>query len=467
MNSVLKTVFGRSTGFLPAALVMVVCLWSWAEGASGSEGHSVGIIAKLSQSKLVQRGNDTVYLEVTLSPSALPEQRTYRRATDLLLVLDRSGSMSEARKMPYAKAAIREVLERLDVDDRFALVSFSDRASVDLHWLTPNAGNRRQLDRLVDRIVAAGGTNMGEGLQTALRQLQYDDGERVRKVLLLSDGQANQGITHPDLLADMATQVTQHGAVLSTIGMGLGFNEVLLAKLADYGMGHYSYLEDLSGLAAILNRDLEDTRRLYASSSRLEIHLGEGVQLLDAGGYPLLRNDATVTITTGQLLSNTAKRFVMTFKVPNARTGSINLGELRLHYRVDGTELQSELGRGLTLAIVAPEREEEARESIDEQVYKQSWLENNLGRAKEKLGRWLRQGKREQAEEVVRQYTQELHDAEKDSDLPLASPAVEAELRRMQSQVEDAFSGSLADQQEKQNRAAKSSQYEALKKQRQ
>ncbi|WP_031433609.1 VWA domain-containing protein [Methylomarinum vadi] len=427
---------------------------------------SVSIDTKLSQSKLVQSGDNIVYLNVTIRPSPQHERISERRATDLLLLLDRSGSMSEARKMPYAKAAIREVLGRLDGNDRFALVTFSDQAVVASHWLNVDAANRYHLDRLVEGVSASGGTNMGEGLQAVLRLLQYGDSERVRKVLLLSDGQANQGITHPDLLANMATQATRYGAVMSTIGMGLGFNERLLAKLADYGMGHYSYLEDLSGLAAILNRDLQDSRRLYASRSTLEIRLGEGVQLVDAGGYPLSRGGSTVTITTGQLLSNTAKHFVITLRVPNVRTGSLTLGDLRLNYRVDGETLQAVPDRQLTLSVVAPERRDEARQSIDREVYRQSWLENNLGRAKKQLGRWLREGKREQAEQVIGNYKRELKEAERDSAIELASPAVNEALQQMESQVDEAFSGSLQEQHIKQNRAAKSLQYEAIKQQR-
>lgn len=466
----MKTDARKSSGRVVDAILSAVLAVSvgWSVPTTGIAGNdAVQIVARLSQGKLVQNSHNTVYLDVTLLPSPMSERTYYRRSTDLLIVLDRSGSMSEARKMPFARAAIRDVLERLDDNDRFALIVFSDRADVAAHWMNVNPSNRRHLNRLVDSIVASGGTNMGEGLQNALQLLTYGDNERARKILLLSDGQANQGIIHPDSLARMAARATEYGAVLSTIGMGLGFNESLLAKLADHGMGHYSYLEDLSGLTAILNRDLKDARQLFASRSSLEIRLGKGVQLIDAGGYPLSQEEAAVTIVTGQLLSNTPKHFVMTFKVPNARTGTISLGDIRLRYRVDGRDLGAVLDRPLSLTIVAPERGEEARKSIDQDVYKKSWLENNLGRAQKQLGRWLREGEREKAERVIRDYRQQLQQAEKEHAVPLASPAVEAELRQMREQVEEAFTGSVQERQRKQNRAAKSLQYEALKKQRQ
>ena len=69
--------------------------------------------------------------------------------------------------------------------------------------------------------------------------------------------------------------------------MGLGFNETLMAALADYGMGHYAYLEHLEKLGEILEQDMSDTRQVFASASGLEIACGDGITITDVGGYPI------------------------------------------------------------------------------------------------------------------------------------------------------------------------------------
>lgn len=316
--------------------------------------EQVQISTKLSQTKVVQHGTNTVFLDVTFTPPAIPDRPTSQRATDMIIVLDRSGSMSEAKKMPYAKAAIWDVLGRLNHNDRFALVSFANNAIVQSPLVNVTSATRSYLNNVVSSIRASGGTNMGDGLNTALRLLNNNDSERARKILLLSDGQANQGITNPEQLAQIATTATHYGAVLSTIGMGLGFNENLMAKIADHGMGHYSYLEDLSGLGSILARDLDDTRNIYANSSTLEINLGDGVKLIDAGGYPISQiSSSSFSIATGQMLSNTQKHFVMTFNVPTTNIATVSLGQMQLNYRVNNDQLQTPVNpESIVLSVV-------------------------------------------------------------------------------------------------------------------
>lgn len=428
----------------------------------------IQIKTTLSQTKLVQHGPKTVFLDITLTPPIINDRRKQKRATDIIIVLDHSGSMSEAKKMPYAKAAIWDVLGRLNNNDRFALVSFAENAIVHSPLVNVSSTTRSYLNNVVSSIHAAGGTNLGDGLNSALNLLNNNQRGRARKVLLLSDGQANQGMTNPEQLAQLAARATQHGAVLSSIGMGLGFNESLMAKLADYGMGNYSYLEDLSGLATILARDLEDTRNIYANSSTLEIVLGDGVKLIDAGGYPVTRTgSSTVSVTTGQLLSNTNKHFVMTFSVPTGNVASVSLGHMNLNYQAHGVHLQSPVNsETLILAIVAPEHRIEAQKSINKEVYQDSWIENNLGILKKNLSRWMREGKKDKAKQEIIEYRKEIEAAGIASNLLLATPEVKGKLEAMDKQVDDAFYGSMLDQQVKRNRAAKSMQYESITTQR-
>lgn len=430
--------------------------------------EQVQISTKLSQTKVVQHGTNTVFLDVTFTPPAIPDRPTSQRATDMIIVLDRSGSMSEAKKMPYAKAAIWDVLGRLNHNDRFALVSFANNAIVQSPLVNVTSATRSYLNNVVSSIRASGGTNMGDGLNTALRLLNNNDSERARKILLLSDGQANQGITNPEQLAQIATTATHYGAVLSTIGMGLGFNENLMAKIADHGMGHYSYLEDLSGLGSILARDLDDTRNIYANSSTLEINLGDGVKLIDAGGYPISQiSSSSFSIATGQMLSNTQKHFVMTFNVPTTNIATVSLGQMQLNYRVNNDQLQTPVNpESIVLSVVEEKYKIQAQRSINKEVYKKSWIDNNLARMKKKLSKLMQEGKKDQAKQAINEYRKEVDSAAAESSLHLTTPEVKDKLKEMEKQVDDAFQGSMMDQQLKRNRAAKSMQYDSIKTQR-
>jgi Ca-activated chloride channel family protein len=432
-----------------------------------TEAGPVQIAVKPSQTKFVQGGNNTLYLDVVIKTPSSEKQIAAQRATDMVIVLDRSGSMAGPEKMPYAKAAIQDALSRLTEHDRFALVSFSDNAVVDSPLLPVDPARRENLNAIVGNIIASGGTNMGDGLNSALALMSGNSSERARKVLLLSDGQANQGITQPEALAQLATQLTRYGAVLSTIGMGLDFNETVMTQLADHGMGHYAFLENLAGLSQILSDDLNATRSIFASSSTLEIALGDGVKLLDAGGYPVTQTDpASVGIASGQLLAGADKHFVVTLSIPAEHTGAFALGKMHLNYQQQGRDYRTPVNANLQLTVVEPEKRREAVSSIDKDVYQQSWLKNNLGLMQKKLGEWVREGKKDQAEQAINEYRQAVQAAEAESNIPLASPAMAGKLDDMKAKVEEAFVGGRDDQAQKQKRAAKTMQHDAIKEQR-
>src|SRR5262249_20745598 len=148
------------------------------------------------------------------------------------------------------------------------------------------------------------------------------DAHAEGRLLLLTDGEANLGIVDPAALKEMAAGLRRQGLVMSTVGVGLEFNETLLASLADQAMGSFTYLDTLAALPQIFARELSDDRNLFARESELRVNVPDGVQLVDAGGYPCTRDAGSVVrIPTGQLLADTRKSFFLTFKVPAANTG--------------------------------------------------------------------------------------------------------------------------------------------------
>ncbi len=426
------------------------------------------ISSQLSQTKLIQNELSSIYLDVSITAPNIDIGQSEQQASDIIVILDRSGSMSEANKMTYAKAAIVDLLSRLNERDRFALISFANDATVHSALTTVDAAQREQLSAMVKMIHSGGGTNIGAGLISAAQLLAHKQQSRASKVLLLSDGQANQGITDLAGLSNIVAQLTRQESVLSSIGMGLDFNETLMSALADYGMGTYAYLENLSGLGNIFASNLNATRAIFAANSTLQLHLADTIELVDAGGYPITDNGAHhYTVITGQLLSHSDKKFMMTFKVNASETGNIALGKMHLNYQVQGEHYQQALTQEpLMLVVVAPEKRQDAVASIDQDVYKQSILKNNLGRMQKKLSHWLREGNKGKADEVINQYRDDISKAEKHAAMPMASAEMNEALNEMQSSVADVFSGNHMDQDLKRKRAAKSIQMQSIKQQR-
>jgi Ca-activated chloride channel family protein len=386
--------------------------------------------ASLSHPMIVQGADGTVYLN------------------------DRSGSMAEDNKWAFATQAVHTLLDRLTPSDRIALITFDTSARVQSRLIPASETNIRRFRNIVNSLHPGDSTNMGDALLRAEgMSASARVSERGRRVILLSDGHANVGIVHPGELAAMARRIADNGSVLSTVGMGLGFNETLMASLADHGMGSFSYLEHLESLGTVLAQELDDSRDIYADGSEMRIVLPHGVELVDAAGYPFEREGRTVVIRTGQLFQESTKTFMATLSVANHVPAEYVLGDIDLSYRVDGRSYQQEVGSSrLSIACVAPERKTEAVASIDKDLYRSAWIKNNLGSIMREVGDYVRSGDQEKAKELMDNYRDRLEEA--DAAVPGLKKDADRQLDELEARVDDAFQG--PDQKVKQNRAAKS-----------
>ncbi len=422
--------------------------------AAGTSTHwatGVQLQATLSQPMIVQGEDGTVYLDLSVTTPA-SRRDLLAQPSDVVVVLDRSGSMSQGRKWPHAMSAIGSLLDRLGPDDRVALVSFDTAARIDASLQAATDANLERLRAVVRALAPGDSTNLGGGLLAAEGILSEPAAARRRRVLLLSDGMANHGIVDPEALASIARRIADRGSVVSTVGMGLGFNETLMAALADHGMGRFSYLEHLEQLGAILTAELSDSRQVYADGSEIRMVLPPEVELLDAAGYPVTRDGRAVTIRTGQLLSGQQKKFMATLRVASGQPASYPLGEIRLDYRVGERSHHQSIEDGrLQVACVPPELESEAVASVDTDVYREAWIGNNVGRLMKNLAEKVREGNAEEARQLLSTFKDEVSEA--DALAPGLRAEAEAKLKEAESRMDDAFRG--RDQATKQNRAAK------------
>ena len=243
----------------------------------------VTVSTEVVQDKVLKDGDGRVTVSLNLAAARLPAADAGpAQAADLVIVLDRSGSM-EGQKLNDARQAVMSLLEQLGPDDRFALVTYSNSVQA-LSGLVPmTEANRRRLTATVAHVRAGGGTNLGGGLERGMNVLMHPPGDRrQRKVILISDGLANQGVTDPDALGRMASAAVENRFSISTVGVGLEFNEMLMTAIADQGAGHYTFLEDPQVFAQVFESEFQSTRHVAAADVIIRILLEPGVRLLSA-----------------------------------------------------------------------------------------------------------------------------------------------------------------------------------------
>lgn len=298
--------------------------------ALGHEGNGPRITGKVNIPFLPSEGG-TFYLNVAL---ALPVvERPSRKPMNIAIVLDRSGSMADERKIDYAKSALATLIRQLSPQDILSVVIYDD--VVEVLREAGKARNRENLVRLISNIHPRGSTNLGGGLIEGLRQVSRNASNKyVNRVILFSDGLANQGITDPSALNTVARRHRHQGISVTTMGVGLDYNENLMTGLAEHGGGRYYFIESPRSIAHILRREFESLTAILAQNATLEITLGSGFEVADVIGYTWEQNGTTCRIPLGDLSSGQMQDITVELRAPSG-TGTADVARGILRFSSD------------------------------------------------------------------------------------------------------------------------------------
>lgn len=432
----------------------------------------IKVRANLSQTKVVQGSDGLVYLQVDLEAREglqVPEgadAARQRRATDFVIVLDRSGSMADYNKMEFAQKAISSLINQLKTGDRFALVDFDSvvETPIPLTEVTESAKDRFR--EKLRAISPRDGTNLGAGLITGIDVIR-SSGRRsgqAQRLLLLSDGLANEGITDIRELNRVAERAVSGEFAISTVGVGLDFNENLMSSLADHGTGNYTFLEDVSALDKVLAQEFYGASRIYASQLKVKLDLSSGIEAIEASGYPIEKEAGVTVIRPGHLYTGQRKTLFVTLKLPTDAVFIKPLGAASVSYVVKEKAYTASLFESdLKVACVSPERREEATASIVPGVFKEAWTQNNYGKLMKDNAEKVKAGDRSGALGTISSFRAKLEEAYAAAPAPEMKAKLD-DLKKMEGEVNDAFEG--PDAATKSKRLSKGYQYQGTQQQR-
>ncbi|MBV8859458.1 MAG: VWA domain-containing protein [Acidobacteria bacterium] len=262
------------------------------------------------RAKLAAGREQTVDVLVRITPPELGSDGSARRRLNLAVVLDRSGSMQGA-KMERAREAASYCVEQLLPADRLGVVIFDDVVEV----LIPSGPveDKAGLKRLIAGVGARGSTALHEAwVRGGMQVSEHLDGGAVNRVLLITDGLANVGLTSTDEIVSQAKGLFERGVGTSTVGIGEDFNEDLLIPMARAGGGNAWHVAEAADMQRIFAVELEGLLAQFARDVSLGLVPSDGVRVSD------VLNDFELT-ETGR------------YRLPDLQAGSPLDIVLRLH----------------------------------------------------------------------------------------------------------------------------------------
>jgi Ca-activated chloride channel family protein len=266
----------------------------------------------------------------------------------LALVVDRSGSMSEAAtqldpagaggtdletpcKLDYVKEAALRMLDLMPDGDAVALITFDDEVRVAKPLTVLSKSTRSALARIIRGVAVGGSTNLDGGLRAGIQQATIGKNTYSSKVVLLSDGFANVGEVRPAVLGEVAAGAAHNGITTSMLGVGVDYHLELMSHVAECGNGEFHHVGELSDLGAILAGEFLDAAAVTAHGVEVTLRVPDSVAIgSNLNRYPQVSIDDGVRIALGDMLRR--RDLIVELTTPVALSGD----KLRIEAMAEG-----------------------------------------------------------------------------------------------------------------------------------
>jgi len=336
------------------------------------EAAQVKLEADLGQAAVAAKSSSSVYLRLSLKSLAASKRET-RTPLNVALVIDRSGSMSGDR-IVAAREAANVALERLSADDVVSLVSYNHKVDV-LHPAARLGSSHESLKRAIERLTPDGTTALYAGVKEGGQQVrEFLSDTKVNRVILVSDGLANVGPSSPSEVASLGRDLASKGISVTTIGLGLDYNEDLMQRLAAASDGNHAFVESPRQLASIFDKEFGDALSVSARDIIIHIEFKDGFKPKRVLGREADISGNRVTLKMTQMQSDNERYVVLEAEVPAGLSpGDASVAEVEMEYFDLDTNAKAKSQASVRAKITADEKEAEAslNKSVMSQVTEQ------------------------------------------------------------------------------------------------
>ena len=265
----------------------------------------------------ISRSQREAVLQIGFTTAEVNE-RTDLRPLNLVFVIDKSGSMA-GDKMARVKDGLRAMIGKLRADDIVSIVAFDSGADV-LQPARP-VGYGQELRRAIDCLEPGGSTNLHGGLMLGYAEAKkYFRAGATNRVILLTDGIANEGVVDPARIAAQSSEFNGQGIDLSTIGVGMDLNNDLLRTLAQSGRGLYHFISDYKDIDKVFINEVQSLISSVAKKVEVRIEYGPGLQLEKIYGYHPRYGEGNVSIAIDDMNNGLTQVILAKFRADSVKS---------------------------------------------------------------------------------------------------------------------------------------------------
>lgn len=305
-----------ATKWLAAALVLVA---SAVAAHSPVYGEQIVLDVGVANPTMLAGEKGLNHIRISLTGFDVPESQA-RPPVNTAIVIDQSGSMG-GKKIDQARKAAIAAVRRLRDDDIVSIVLYADSATV----LVPatKATDRDAIIEKIQSVTAQGSTALFAGVSKGAAEVRkFMNNDSVNRVILLSDGQANVGPKSPRELERLGASLVKEGISVSTLGLGLGYNEDLMSRLASAGSGNHMFVEQAEDLVAVFQKEFNDLMSVVASDFEIHAKIAEGIRPVRVLNTKADISGQDIYIPLAQLYARQQRYFVVEVEVDAGEAGS-------------------------------------------------------------------------------------------------------------------------------------------------
>jgi Ca-activated chloride channel family protein len=324
------------------------------EIAHFNAGQTLTVDARLGHASLSKGSKGETFLFAAVAGSDGQTQTASSASPlSLAIAIDRSGSMKGDRIANAMQAAVG-IVERMRDGDTITVTAFDTDAMTVVSPTRVSSATRPAIEASIRSIRLGGDTCISCGLQSAMRLLESSGTTTdVERIILLSDGKTNNGITDLGGLRSMAGRMRDKNFSITTMGVDVEFDEKVMAALASESNGHHYFVESASDLPKIFSQEFDTLLASVASDAELEITLAPGVEAAEVFDRSFRREGNKIFVPFGTFSAKQEKTVLVKLNVPSDKEGTQAVAGIRLAYKDLGRKADGSCGGDLALKVVS------------------------------------------------------------------------------------------------------------------